>query len=78
MQDFLFTAATSGRVLVRAEDRICLFELQSRRIVAEIAGILVKYISWSSNGNFVALMGKHAVVIADRELTQVCAGLSEL
>ena len=25
--DFVFPAATPGRVLVRAEDRICLFEL---------------------------------------------------
>lgn len=36
--DMLFPSATPGRVLVKAEDRICLFELQSRRQVAELAG----------------------------------------
>ena len=74
--DYLFPSATSGRVLIRAEDRICLFELQSRRVVAEITGVVVKYVSWSADGSHVALMGKHAVVIADRDLTQVC-GVTE-
>ena len=74
--DYLFPSATSGRVLVRAEDRICMFELQSRRVVAEITGVVVKYVSWSADGSHVALMGKHAVVIADRDLTQIC-GVTE-
>lgn len=71
--DFIFPASTSGRVLVRSEDRICLFELQSRRVVAEITGVVVKYVAWSADGGHVALMGKHAVVLADRDLTQVCS-----
>jgi coatomer protein complex subunit alpha (xenin) len=57
--DFLFPAATAGRVLVRADDKICLFELQSRRVVAEISSILVKYVVWSADGSYVALIGKH-------------------
>ena len=58
--DFLFPAATAGRVLVRGEDRVCLFELQSRRVVAEITAIAAKYVVWSTDGNFVALLGKHS------------------
>jgi coatomer protein complex subunit alpha (xenin) len=58
--DFLFPAATAGRVLVRGEDRVCLFELQSRRVVAEITSIAAKYVVWSTDGNFVALLGKHS------------------
>jgi len=58
--DFIFPASTPGRVLVRAEDRICLFELQSRRVVAEITSIAAKYVVWSNDGNYVALMGKHS------------------
>ena len=71
--DMLFPASTTGRVLIRAEDRICLFELQSRRVVAEIAGVVVKYVSWSADGSHVALLGKHAVVLADKDLTQICS-----
>ena len=71
--DNLFASSTPGRVLVRAEDRICLFELQSRRVVAELAGVPVKYVVWSPDGSHVALLGKHAVVLADRELTQICS-----
>lgn len=71
--DYVFQAMTPGRVLVRAEDRICLFELQSRRVVAEITGVVVKYVSWSPDGSHVALLGKHAVVLADKDLTQVRA-----
>ena len=71
--DMLFPTTTPGRVLVRQEDRICLFELQSRRLVAELAGVVVKYVVWSPDGSSVALLGKHAVVLCDRELTQICS-----
>jgi len=71
--DMLFPAATPGRLLVRAEDRICLYEPQSRRMVAELTGVAVKYVIWSNDGNMVALLGKHAVVLADRDLTQICS-----
>jgi coatomer subunit alpha len=72
--DMLFPSMTPGRVLVRSpEDRICLFELQSRRTVAELSGISVKYVVWSTDGSMVALLAKHAVILADKELTQICS-----
>lgn len=72
--DMLFPSMTPGRVLVRSpEDRICLFELQSRRTVAELSGISVKYVVWSPDGSMVALLAKHAVILADKELTQICS-----
>ena len=72
--DMLFPSMTPGRVLVRSpEDRICLFELQSRRTVAELTGISVKYVVWSPDGSMVALLAKHAVILADKELTQICS-----
>lgn len=71
--DFIFPSATAGRLIVRAEDRICLFELQSRRVVAEITSINAKYCVWSNDGSHVALLGKHTVVLADKDLTQITA-----
>lgn len=69
--DMIFPASVPGRILVRADDRICLFELQSRRLLAELTGIQVKYVVWSQNGSMVALFGKHNIVIADKDLTQI-------
>jgi coatomer protein complex subunit alpha (xenin) len=69
--DFIFPASSSGRLLVRADDKIALFELQSRRVVGEIAGTAVKYVAWSADGSHVALIGKHAIVLCDRDLTQI-------
>lgn len=33
----------------------------------------MKYVVWSPDGTMVALLGKHAVVLADKDLTQVCS-----
>lgn len=71
--DNLFTAATSGWLILRAEDKVALFETQSRRVLNEIQGWFFRYISWSPDSNYVALMAKNAVVIADRNLKQICS-----
>lgn len=57
----MFPAATMGRVLVRAEDRIGLFELSSHRLIAELTSVNVKYVVWSADGSHVALLGKHSM-----------------
>lgn len=33
----------------------------------------IKYISWNRDGSLVALMGKHSLVLATRNLEQLCA-----
>lgn len=69
----LFMASTPGRVLVRKQDRVCLFETQSRRTINEISGVKVRYVAWSQDGKYVALMSKTTIVVADAEMSQVCA-----
>ena len=71
--DKLFQASTSGRVLVKSGDRVSLFEIASRRELNEVAGLVVKYVTWSADGEFVALQGKTGIVLATRNLTKLCA-----
>jgi coatomer protein complex subunit alpha (xenin) len=68
--DAIFFAGTSGRILLSSEDRMTLFDTQSRMVIAEIQVSRVKYVVWSSDLNHVALLSKHGIVICDRQLEQ--------
>ena len=63
----IFYAGT-GMILVRSEDRVGLFDVQQRNMAAEIATPPIKYVAWSADMERVALLSKHAIVIADRRL----------
>uniref|UniRef100_A0A7S1YZQ8 Coatomer subunit alpha n=2 Tax=Bacillariophyta TaxID=2836 RepID=A0A7S1YZQ8_TRICV len=71
--DALLDGGASGRVLLRADDRVVLFEVQSRRVLGEIAAPKIKSAVWSPDGSKVALLCKYGVVIADRQLEQMCS-----
>jgi coatomer subunit alpha len=67
--DTIFAASTSGRILIRSEDRVCLFETASLRVIGEISGLRrVRYVAWSPDGTMVALVTRLTVTLADREL----------
>jgi coatomer protein complex subunit alpha (xenin) len=70
--DGLLDGGASGRILLRAEDRAILFEVQSRRILGEITAPKIKSVVWSPDGSKVAILCKYGVVIADRQLEQLC------
>ena len=65
--DYLFFGGSAGRVLLRSEDRISLYDTQARRVEAEIACSGVKYVVWSADGNFVALLSKQTVIVANKK-----------
>jgi coatomer protein complex subunit alpha (xenin) len=71
--DALLEGGASGRILLRAEDRAILFEVQSRRILGEINAPKIKSVVWSPDGSKVAILCKYGVVIADRQLEQLCS-----
>ena len=71
--DGLLDGGASGRVLLRAEDRAILFEIQSRRVLGEITAPKIKSVIWSPDGSKVAILCKYGVVIADRQLEQLCS-----
>jgi coatomer protein complex subunit alpha (xenin) len=65
--DAIFYAGT-GLLLCRAEDRVILFDVQQRAPLAELATPFVKYVAWSPDMERVALLSKHAIVVADKRL----------
>ena len=71
--DGLLDGGASGRVLLRTEDRAVLFEVQSRRVLGEITAPKIKSVVWSPDGSKVAILCKYGVVIADRQLEQLCS-----
>ena len=71
--DGLLEGGASGRVLLRAEDRAILFEVQSRRVLGEITAPKIKNVVWAPDGSKVAILCKYGVVIADRQLEQLCS-----
>jgi len=66
--DGIFFAGASGRVLLSSEDRMTLFDTHSRKVLAELQVPRVKYVVWSNDCSHVALLSKHGIVIADRQL----------
>ena len=71
--DALLEGGASGRIILRADDRAILFEVQSRRILGEINAPKMKSVVWSPDGSKVAILCKYGVVIADRQLEQLCS-----
>jgi hypothetical protein len=45
-----------------------LFDVQQRLTVAELSTPFIKYVVWNSDMSSVALLSKHAIVIADKKL----------
>ena len=70
--DGLFFAGTSGRLLLKSEDRVVLFDQQARKTVAELQVARVKYVVWNKDFSMVALISKHQLVLANKHLEQLC------
>lgn len=71
--DAIFDGGASGRVVLRCDDRAVLFEIQSRRVLSEITAPKMKNIIWSPDGSKCAIVCKFGVIIADRQLEQLCS-----
>jgi coatomer subunit alpha len=69
--DAIFYAGT-GNLLCRAEDRVVIFDLQQRLLLGELQTPAVKYIVWSADMDSIALLSKHAIVIANKNLVHRC------
>ncbi len=65
--DMIFYAGT-GSLLCRSDEKMVLFDLQQRAAIAELAAPHIKYVVWASDMSRVALLSKHAIVLADRKL----------
>lgn len=69
--DAIFYAGT-GSLLCRTEDKVVLFDVQQRTSLAELSTPFIKYVVWSNDMNHVALLSKHAIIIATKKLVHKC------
>lgn len=69
--DAIFYAGT-GNLLCRAEDRVVIFDLQQRIVLGELQTPFIKYVVWSNDMESVALLSKHAIIIASKKLVHQC------
>lgn len=70
--DALFFGGANGRVLLRAEDRVTLFDIQARKVLAELHVSRVKYVVWNKDFSMIALFSKHQLVLANKKFEQLC------
>ncbi|CAL0328461.1 unnamed protein product [Lupinus luteus] len=69
--DSIFYAGT-GNLLCRSEDRVVIFDLQQRLVVGDLQTPFIKYVVWSNDMESVALLSKHAIIIASKKLVHQC------
>jgi len=69
--DAIFYAGT-GNLLCRSEDRVFIFDLQQRIVLGDLQTPFIKYVVWSNDMENVALLSKHAIVIASKKLVHQC------
>ena len=70
--DGLFFAGTSGRLLMKSEERVMLYDQQARKVISELQVPRVKYIVWNKDFSMIALISKHQLVLANKQLEQLC------
>jgi len=68
----LMWSAWAGHVLLRCEDKICLYDLGQMKSVSEVTAPSTKYTVWSSDNKYCALISKHAVLICSKQLEHLC------
>jgi len=69
--DEIFYAGT-GNILFKSEEQIILFDVQQQKVLAELAVPPIRYVIWSSDMSMVALLAKHAIIICNKKLEQLC------
>lgn len=71
--DSIFDGGASGRLILRADDRALLFEVQSRRVLGEVTAPKLKNVVWSPDGSKAAILCKYGIVIVDKQFEQLCS-----
>lgn len=62
----------TGNLLILTPTAVHLYDIQQRKSVAELAVSGVKYVVWSNDGLYAALLSKHNVTIVNKNLEQRC------
>jgi coatomer subunit alpha len=63
----------AGNLLLCTSTQVILYDVQKRETLAELTTPTVKYVYWNADGTEVALLGKHTITIATKNLEQICS-----
>jgi len=63
----------AGMLLLCTQNQVILYDIQKKEQVAELTTPFVKYVYWSADGSQVALLGKHTITVATKNLEQICS-----
>ncbi len=55
-----------------------MFDIQQRTTLGELSTPFIKYVVWSADMNHVALLSKHAIIIAKKKLGNASTGIINL
>lgn len=69
--DGIFFGGTNGRVLLKTDDRVILYDTQSRKVISELQASRVKYVVWNKDFSAIALLSKHQIILANKQLEQM-------
>ncbi|EFA84003.1 WD40 repeat-containing protein [Heterostelium album PN500] len=69
--EWLFPAPV-GHILVMTDEKMILYDIQQKNPVAEIAVPSIRYVVWSKDFSYVAMMGRDSIILANRRLEQIC------
>jgi len=68
----LFYAGT-GNLLVKEGDQVTMYDVQQKRTLASVRIPKARYVIWSNDMAFVAILAKHQILICDKKLEQLCS-----
>ena len=71
--DNMFFGGTSGRIILKSEDRVLLYDQQAKKVISELLVPRVKYVVWNKDFSLVTLISKHQLVVANKQLEQLCS-----
>lgn len=58
--------------------QVVMFDIQQRTTLGELSTPFIKYVVWSADMNHVALLSKHAIIIANKKLGNASTGTTFL
>ncbi|CAG8565874.1 7824_t:CDS:10 [Paraglomus occultum] len=68
----IFSAGSGNLLLLSTPQSVILYDIQQRQTLNEITMPFAKYVFWSSDHSQVALLSKHTITIANKNLEQSC------
>jgi coatomer protein complex subunit alpha (xenin) len=63
----------TGNLLVKEGDHVTMYDVQQKRTLASVRIPKARYVIWSNDMAFVAILAKHQILICDRKLEQLCS-----